>query len=152
MAGEKTPAGASAAAKTAGKQADAEIKTPVPGDGQTGDAGQETGAKDGSTGGAAAGAVGSTDTGTAQAGTAQPPGESVIVQQGGAAPAGQPSAPERVAVAIEVISRVDGFWRGNRQWGHEPQTVPLDELAGRQLAEILAEPLLITRMIYRDGE
>ena len=55
---------------------------------------------------------------------------------------------KHVPVAIEVIARVDGFWRGERQWTTQPQTVPLSELSERQLREIENEPLLITRAVY----
>ncbi|MGP8432029.1 hypothetical protein ACT2FY_44930 [Paraburkholderia fungorum] len=57
----------------------------------------------------------------------------------------------RRPVAIEVISRVEGFWRGNRQWTIAPQTVPLSELTDRRLEEIMEEPLLIVRDVY-EGE
>lgn len=71
--------------------------------------------------------------------------------------AAQPSVPAtaqdnttRRLVAIEVISRVDGFWRGGRQWTIAPQTVPLSDA---QLLEIKEEPLLIVRDVYEsEGE
>ena len=74
--------------------------------------------------------------------------------------AAQPSAQgaaqgntKRRLVAIEVISRVDGFWRGDRQWTIAPQTVPLLELSNAQLLKIKEEPLLIVRDVYEsDGE
>jgi hypothetical protein len=58
---------------------------------------------------------------------------------------------KRRLVAIEVISRVDGFWRGGRQWTIAPQTVPLSELSDAQLLQITEEPLLIVRDVY-EGE
>ena len=77
-----------------------------------------------------------------------------------AASAGAPAQPtdgvtqentNRRPVAIEVISRVEGFWRGNRQWTIAPQTVPLSELTDGRLDEIMEEPLLIVRDVY-EGE
>jgi hypothetical protein len=50
-------------------------------------------------------------------------------------------------IAIEVISRVDGFYRANRQWTIQPQTVRLGDLSEQQVREIEQEPLLITRWL-----
>lgn len=56
----------------------------------------------------------------------------------------------RKPIAIEVISRRDGFWRGDREWTIAPQVVSLRDLTEQQIDEIEDEPLLITRIIYDD--
>jgi hypothetical protein len=134
MAGETTTT-TKKAAQAAGKASDAENQAGALG-------AQDAGAADGQAAGADAGA----DAGGTQTGAAQSQNEGANTQQAGAASV--PDAAQRKPVAIEVVSRMNGFWRGNRQWTHEPQTVPLDELTNRQLSEIEGEPLLITRIIY----
>ena len=101
-------------------------------------------------------------TGAGQAGAAAnvPSTEAPKGAPGAPGEAAQPSAQgaaqgntKRRLVAIEVISRVDGFWRGDRQWTIAPQTVPLLELSNAQLLKIKEEPLLIVRDVYEsDGE
>lgn len=136
MAGETTTT--KTAAKAAGKASDTDNQAASPGD-----AGQTGSAADGQPAGAVTGA----GAGAPQASTAQPPDETANAQRAAAAPA----PAQRKPVAIEVISRRDGFWRGDRQWTIAPRTVPLSELSKKQLAEINDEPLLIVRDVYEDG-
>ena len=91
-------------------------------------------------------------TGAGQAGAAANV-PSTEASKGAPGEAAQPSAQgntKRRLVAIEVISRVDGFWRGGRQWTIAPQTVALSELSDAQLLQIKGEPLLIVRDVYED--
>lgn len=90
--------------------------------------------------GAPANAPDTAATASAPGAAAQPPAERATQED-----------VKRKPVAIEVISRAEGFWRGDRQWTIAPQTVPLWELSHRQLDEIEDEPLLITRYVYEDG-
>lgn len=140
MAGETTTT-TKKAAQAAGKPGDADNPAVA-----LGDTGQAAGAVDGKAAGAASGA----DAGSAQASAAQGLSEAELALGDKAAQAQAPAPGRRIPGAMEVISRVDGFWRGDRQWTHEPQTVRLDELTERQLDEIENEPLLITRVIYED--
>ncbi len=91
-------------------------------------------------------------------GVAAPAGLSGAVAPSGAASAGADAVATATAntddskaddrpVAIEVISRVDGFYRANRQWTIQPQIVPLAVLSSQQLQEIEREPLLIKRWV-----
>lgn len=85
-------------------------------------------------------------------GAAASKGESGAAAQPSVQATAQDNTTRRL-VAIEVISRVDGFWRGGRQWTIAPQTVPLSELSDAQLLEIKEEPLLIVRDVYEsEGE
>lgn len=128
MAGETTTT-KKAAAPAGSKSADAGNQSAAPGN-----AGQPTG--DTAAPNLSAGA----DSQSAQTGAEQLPTD---------APAPAPARGEPKIVAIEVISRRDGFWRAGRQWEHAPQTVPIDDLTEQQLDEILEEPQLITRMIAK---
>lgn len=97
---------------------------------------------------------------TAEAGQAGAPANASDAAAQAAAPSAAAQSPaegatqedvERKRVAIEVISRLEGFWRGDRQWTIAPQTVPLSDLSEKQLAEINDEPLLIVRDVFEDG-
>ena len=44
--------------------------------------------------------------------------------------------------ALKVSCSREGFRRGGRVWGKEPEIVKLSDLTGEQIAQIVAEPLL----------
>lgn len=93
-----------------------------------------------------AGAAANVPSAEASKGAPGAPGEAAQPSVQGAAQGNT----KRRLVAIEVISRVDGFWRGDRQWTIEPRTVQLSELSDAQLLKIKEEPLLIVRDVYED--
>jgi hypothetical protein len=55
--------------------------------------------------------------------------------------------PGDMVPAISVRSVDDSFWRARRQFTKEAQTLTLSELSEDDLAEIEAEPLLVTQRI-----
>jgi hypothetical protein len=55
--------------------------------------------------------------------------------------------PGDIVAAISVRSVDDSFWRARRQFTKETQTLLLSELSEDDLAEIEAEPLLVTQRI-----
>ena len=65
----------------------------------------------------------------------------------GANPADAPTTVEAQVNGIEVIAKVDKFYRASHCWTNVPRTVKASELSAAQIAEIKAEPMLIVREV-----
>lgn len=49
--------------------------------------------------------------------------------------------------ALEVIAKVEVFYRAGREWSQTPRTVLLTDLSEQEIADLKAEPMLIVREI-----
>lgn len=69
-----------------------------------------------------------------------------------AAKKSQSPATERVAEALVVVARTEGFRRAGRAWSTAPTTVPLDQLTEAAIEALKGEPMLSVIYVGAGGE